>query len=162
MKIQSQGIYNCTPKEFFEQTFNEKNRAERETKGCRAISYRVLSSDKDDRQWRQVAEVVDKIDAPGAIRKVFGETTTVEETSIWTVGTDTIKVSYKPDKMPNKITMQGEFRVTPHGDGSCKVIMDLEITVKIFGIGGMMEKLIAKELPEHMAKDVAYFNANMT
>ena len=41
-----------------------------------------------------------------------------------------------PSALRDKVKMGYKLRVVPDGDSACKRIMDWEIEVKIFGIGG--------------------------
>lgn len=158
MRVKAEAIYKCRPSCYFEKHFDAEGRVKREIEGCGAVSFKIISSTRKDGVARLVAEMTEKMDAPAPIRKLLGETTMVEEDSTWKEGTNVIKVVYRPEKMRNKISMSGEFRCEPHGQDACKVFLDLEINVKIFGLGGTIEKMVAKDIPGRLERDAVYFN----
>lgn len=153
-------IYHCPPEVFWDKLWDADIRREREKKGCRALSYEVLESRWEGDTYHQVAVIEEVVDAPRAVRRIFGETSKIEETTTWVKGSDTVQISYKPSIMSNKVSMVGSLTCTPADGGHCRVVMDVNITARIFLVGGIVEGLISKALPKRQAKDVAYFNAH--
>ena len=52
-------------------------------------------------------------------------------------------------------------RVGPAGEGKCRVLVEVDVIFKIFGVGRLLENLSAKEMPKAIAADCAYFNEHM-
>lgn len=153
-------VYHCSVETFWDKLWDVEARREREMKGCGALSFTVSESRWEGDTYHQVAAVEEVVDAPGAVRKIFGETQRIEETARWKKGSDTVQIRYQPSIMSDKVSMQGTLTCTPADGGRCRVVMDLEITARIFVVGGVIEGIISKALPKRQAKDVAYFNAH--
>lgn len=152
-------IYHCPVETFWDKLWDFDTRKEREKKGCGALSFTVSESRWEGDTYHQVAAMEEVVDAPAAVRKIFGETQTIEETVRWEKGSDTVQIHYRPSLMSDKVSMQGTLTCTPAHGGHCRVVMDVEITAKIFVVGSIVEGIISKALPKRQAKDVAYFNA---
>lgn len=99
---------------------------------------------------RRNVRVVPNVELPGALKAVLGNTIGYREVDVvpksgpmeykWTVTTDAI---------PDKISIGGTFRVEPLGPTRCKRIISGDVTVKIFGLGGLAEKFIISQLEEN-------------
>ena len=69
------------------------------------------------------------------------------------MGSDVIRVVIRPERMREKLSITGAYRFAEQPDGTCRVTLEMEVVAKVFGIGGMIEKISAKEAPEGFAKD---------
>jgi len=159
MKVYAEEVFSCTAEEYWESFFDEDYRKAQQL-AVGTVGYRVLRKDVRGDEVVQLAEITEKVDAPGPVRKIFGETTTVEEEAVWKQGSDVARVKYTPGKMADRLRMSGQLRTKPHGEGSCKVVMDYDVEFKMFGVGGMVEKLLAKDLPETHRKAAAYYRSH--
>lgn len=161
MKLSHHAIYRCEPQFYLEQYFDAEKRAEREVKGCGTVEWKVLEASREGDVWSHVAEAFERVNAPGPVRKIFGETTRVQEHATWRRGTHLIELEHVPGTMRSKMTLQSRIRAEATGDGSTRITIDLEVKAKIFVVGGLIEKLAVKEMPTHIDKDAAYFNAHI-
>ena len=161
MKLTTEAIYHCEPRRYLEEYFNGEGRSRRETEGCTAVSWKILESSRDGGVWRHVAESIEKLDAPLPIRKIFGETVRMEEHASWRTDGNVIEIEYRPDKMQKKISIRGTIRAEDLGDGKTRACFDVDVVYRIFGVGGLLEKISAKEMPKAIESDCAYFNAHM-
>jgi len=161
MLLRTEAIYHCEPEYYLEQYFDGAARSEREVKGAGTISFKVLESHCEGEVWRHVAESISRLDAPMPVRKIFGESTRMEEHASWRRSTNTIDVEYIPDNLRQRISVKGHIRVGPAGEGTCRIVVEMDVNFKIFAVGGMLEKLSAKEMPIAIQKDCAYFNKHM-
>ncbi len=159
-KILIDHVYHCSPEQFFEKLFDVDIRTQREKKGCGAVNFDITESRWEGDTYHQVVVMEEVVDAPKAVRAIFGETTKIEEAATWVKGSDTIQLVYRPSLMGDKVSMVGTLKVSPADGGHCRVVTDVAITAKIFVVGSIVEKLISKALPKRQAKDVAYFNAH--
>ena len=161
MQLRTEAIYHCEPEYYLEQYFDEAGRSRREVEGVGTVSFKVLESSREGGVWRHVAESIERVNAPMPVRKIFGETTRMEEHASWRQGTNVIQTEYRPDTMKKKISILTQIRVAPHGDGHCRITVEVEVLFKIFGIGRLLERFAAKEMPKAIEKDCAFFNAHM-
>lgn len=161
MKVREEAIFNSDPQFYLKSYFDEEGRIKREVEGVGTISYKIEQRSQEGGVWKHVARSVEPLDAPGPVRKIFGQTQTMFEEASWREGSDTIEVTYRPEKMADKVSIRSKIIAVPHGEGQCKVTIECDIQVKIFGIGGMIEKMAAKGIPTHLKRDCDYFNAHI-
>ena len=107
------------------------------------------------------SELVEAPDFPAPVQRIFGETVRSEELLRWEDGSTTATFEYTPETMADRVSMCGRLTTEPLDDGRCRVIQDIEVTVKLFGIAGMVERLLAKELPLRHEKAMWWLNANL-
>jgi hypothetical protein len=161
MRIVSEHVYDCSPEVFWAHHLDEESRRAKEIEGCGAVSFGFLSKGREGDAVVVHAEMVEAADAPAPVRRIFGETTRVEETLRWVEGSNTATVAYRPDTMSDRVRMSGRLTTEPLADGRCKVVLDVDVSVKLLGVGGMVERLLAKQLPLRQEKAMSWFNANL-
>jgi len=161
VKLTTDKVYNCEPADYWNMYFDEEKRRVLETEGGGVIGYKVLEKTEQGGKVMQRVELIERNDAPKPIRKLFGETTKLFEETNWQEGSETATVNFRPEKMADRVKMTGAIRVSSAGEGKCRVVIDWDLTVKIFGVGGMLEKMMAKEIPARAEKLVKYFNERM-
>ncbi len=161
MLVSATEVYRCEPRRYIEQYFDPTGRERRMVNGCGGVSWELLDKQEEGGQRRMRAAFVERLDAPKAVQKLFGETSRFEEESVWREGSDEIQVALIPDKMTDRMSLRGRYKVADPGDGTSRVTLEIEVKVKIFGVGGLVEKMAAKELPKTFAKDAEYFNAHL-
>ena len=85
-----------------------------------------------------------RIDAPGPVRKVVGDRITFRESGTWSAGTGRWVFRIEPEAaaLAGKVGIEGSLRLEPRGEGSIERICDVDIAVRIRGIGGLIEKFI--------------------
>jgi len=97
-----------------------------------------------------------KLDAPSAIRKLVGETTTMEERGTFDPVTKRWRFAMIPDRMADKIQIRGEMWVEPAAGGAIERVCSLDLSVSIFGIGSMVEKFMSSATVESYAKQTRF------
>ena len=115
----------------------------------------VKSRKEGDLLIRDV-RVLPNIDLPGPLRKVFGDSIGYrEEDRVPQDGSMEYSWKARPDTLADKVKMEGVFRVEPIDEGRCRRVIEGEVQVKIFGVGGMAEKFMLGELKKSYAKVAA-------
>jgi len=161
LKITSQQTFHVDLVRYFELLVDGETRARREVEGSGSVSYRVLSRTVEGGVCRYRAELVSRVDAPAAVRKIIGQTSRMEEEITFREGGNVAQVRYRTDSLGDRARLEGELRARAAGPGRTEVTLDLTVEIKMFGLGGIIEKMIDKELREHLAKDVAFVNAHL-
>ncbi len=161
MRILSEHVYDCEPEAFWAHHLDEESRRAKEVEGCGAISFRFLSKGRQGDAVVVRAEIVELTDAPAPVRRIFGETTQAEEVLRWEEGSNTATLDYKAERMADRVRMSGRLTTEPLGEGRCKVVLDVDVSVKLFGIAGMVERLLAMKLPLRQEKAMSWFNTNL-
>ena len=141
---------------FFNQAFQE--RMYKEALGCESVAFLEDSGETPAGRTRRFS-FTQKLDAPAAVRKLFGETTTMEERGHFDLQTKRWRFSMVPDRMADKVRVSGETRVEPAGEGKIDRVVDLEYSVSIFGIHALIEKFMASATAESFAKQVDFTRA---
>jgi hypothetical protein len=100
-----------------------------------------------------------KLDAPLAIRKLVGDTTTMEERGTFDPKAKRWRFAMIPDRMADKIQIRGEMWVEPVAGGKIDRVCALDLSVSIFGIGSMVEKFMSNATVESYAKQTRFTRA---
>lgn len=129
---------------FFSHRFVE--RMYKEALECTSVEILAESGDLSTGLARRL-KFVQKVDMPAAIRKIFGETTTMEEDGRFDAATGRWRYRMIPDKMAEKIAIQGETWVEAVAgeEGKIARVVEVEFAVSMFGVGGLVEKFMASQ-----------------
>jgi Protein of unknown function (DUF2505) len=138
---------------FFDHAFVE--RMYKEALGCTSVAFIEDSGDTSSGRSRRLT-FTQRMEAPAPVRKLFGETTTMEERGDFDVQAKRWRFTMIPDRMPDKIRISGETWIEPAGEGKIERIMELEFSVSLFGVGGLVEKFMASATAESFAKQVEF------
>ena len=108
--------------------------------------------------------IVPRMKLPAPVAKLIGESFAYEEhgtldraANQWTwrmVQPANLDPKSKPRK--DAVTMHGTVRIDPSDDGRCHRTDQFTVEAKIFGLGGLIESTIEKELRSARAKEYAF------
>jgi hypothetical protein len=93
--------------------------------------------------------------APGPVRKIFGEEIITTEVSTFDPATSTTTFTLTPGTMADKTHIEGAIAFTEEGEHSTETF-SLEARVKIFGAGPIVERFIEHQAREIQEKSVAF------
>ena len=125
---------------------------------CDSVELKENTLDAANRRTRRLL-FTQRLDAPAAVRKLFGETTTMEERGNFDPQTKRWRFEMVPDRMPDKVRITGETWVEPVGDGKVERICAVDLSVSIFGIGSLVEKFMLSATMESYVKQAAFTRA---
>jgi hypothetical protein len=149
---------NCDPESFWKLFFDDAFNKALYTGELGFSKFEVIESKDSPTQLVRKVSAVPKVDLPGPIAKLFGpgfgyvEDGTLDKSAKrwrWTMTTST---------MSDKLKQSGELRVEPSGEGKCRRIADIQGEAKVFGLGGLIESTIEKELRAGWDKSAAFMN----
>lgn len=150
----------CTPETFWAAFLDESYLTALYLEELEYRAFAVIEIGETSRKLR----IVPKMKLPAPVAKLIGESFTYEEhgtldraRSEWTwrmVQPANLGPTSKPRK--DVVTMHGTVRVEATGDGHCRRTDEFSIEAKIFGIGGLIESSIEKELRTARAKEYAF------
>ena len=108
--------------------------------------YKLLSLDKqpDGAVTRRV-ECAPKAEIPVAVKKVIGDSASYTETGHFDPKTGRFSVEVQPRMAADRIKTRVTMWVEPRGDKKIERVVEVDTTVKVFGVGGMIEKLIEQQ-----------------
>ena len=96
-----------------------------------------------------------RIDAPAAIRKLVGDTVTLDEVSQWDARARTWSFQMVQAALSDRLDIGGVIRLEEHADGVTQLSQNI-VTCRIFGIGGIVEHFVSKQSQEASADKAAF------
>ena len=122
-------------------------------------AYNVLEdrTDADGVRHRRV-DAVPKIELPAAARKVLGDNLGFVEVGRYDPAVKRYYINVLPKTGGDKIKTTTEIWAEPSGDKRCERIVSIDNSVKIFGIGGLVEGFIEQQTRDSYARGAEYTN----
>jgi hypothetical protein len=154
-------VLPCTPDAFWKSFLDESYLSALYLDELECRAFAVLELGDTSRKLRIVPRM--KL-LPAPVAKLIGESFAYEEhgtlgraTNEWTwrmVQPANLDPKSKPRK--DAVTMYGTVKVEASGNGHCRRTDNFTIEAKIFGLGGLIESSIQKELENARAKEYAF------
>lgn len=120
-----------------------QERLYREALGCDTV--KVIKNEGDFATGvRRHMRYTKKSDAPAAIQKIFGETMELEEMSEFNARDKRWTFRVVPAVMADRLDVSGDVTLEEAADGTIVQVGRQTFACKIFGLGGLVEKFIAK------------------
>ena len=151
----------CTPETFWSSFFDEPYLHALYLDELDSRAFAVLETTDTSRKLR----IVPKMNLPAPVAKLIGESFAYEEHGTldrarneWTwrmVQPANLDPKSKPRK--DAVTMHGTVRIEPSGEAQSRRSDTFTVEAKIFGLGGLLESTIEKELQSARAKEYAFF-----
>jgi Protein of unknown function (DUF2505) len=123
--------------------------------------WEVVETRKTDAEYVRVVKAIPKLDAPAAVAKLLGSGFGYTEEGRFDRASKVYRFVAKPSTLADKLKNEGTVRVEPKGDGKCTRIVEIVMEAKVFGIGGMIEKITEKSLREGWGRSAEMFNARL-
>jgi hypothetical protein len=107
---------------------------------------------------RKRVECSPKIDLPAPARKIFGDSVGYTEIGRY----DPTQKKYFADVVPKvaaeKVKTTSETWAEARGDKRCERLVQVDTTVKVFGLGGLLEGFIEQQTRDQYAKAAEFTN----
>lgn len=100
-----------------------------------------------------------KSDAPAVVQKLVGGSISYVEEGRFDPSSRIWTYQIRLSKLSDKVTISGKFWVEPRGDKRIERLCDVDISVNIFGVGGVVEKFVEKETRDSYEKTTTFTNA---
>ena len=160
MKLRCSNIFNCDADTFWTKLFFDREYNEGLYKGALGFKdFKLLELTGEpggDRTRKMLTEP--KTDAPAVVTKLIGGGLTYTETGRLDAKTGKWIYEIATSKLSDKVKIKGQLWVEPRGDRKVERIGEIEIEVKIFGVGGAIEKFIADTTRDSYEKTATYTN----
>ncbi len=95
------------------------------------------------------------VELPGPLRKLFGDSVTYTEKGQWDAKTGRWKFEMTTSTFGDKVKTTGVIWTEAHG-AEMERICEVEFVVKIFGVGGMLEKFLCDSMLDNQKKAAAF------
>jgi hypothetical protein len=139
---------NCSEDTFWDKLFLDDAFNQRLYKqALKFPGFNQVKTEDTAKEAHRTIEITPSVgELPGAIKKVLGDNMSYTEEGVLDKQSRRYRMQIKPHTLPDKISMKGELWTEPAGPNKLKRIFKAEVTCKVFGIGGMLEKLIISEM----------------
>jgi hypothetical protein len=119
--------------------------------------YNVLEdrTDADGTRHRRI-ECSPKVELPGPARKVFGDS--IGYTEIGTYDPRTRRYAVQVQSKVDKVKTTTDIWAEPAGEKRCERIVSIDTSVKIFGLGTLIEGIIEQQTRDLYAKSTEFTN----
>jgi len=155
-------VLPCTPETFWAAFLDESCLTALYLEELEYRAFAIIEIGDTSRKLR----IVPKMKLPAPVARLIGESFAYEDHGTldrarneWTwrmVQPANLDPKSKPRK--DVVTMHGTVRVEATGDGHCRRTDNFSIEAKIFGLGGLIESSIEKELRSARAKEYAFLS----
>jgi len=158
--LEVEHTFNCSEATYWHRIFLDPEYNERLFKTeLKFPVWRELSRDERGGAMHRVLEVVPYVgELPSAIKAVVGEGIGYEERGVFDRAAKSYKVVVVPNKLADKLSIKVDQWTIADGDNRCKRKVRAEANVKIFGLGGMIEKRMLADLERSYQKSADFTN----
>ena len=118
----------------------------------------VKHEDKGEQVHRSIDVAPRLGDLPGPMKKVLGENIRYTEAGVLDKATRRYKISIIPSALAGKLLVSGELYTEAIDDKQCRRVFEATVEVKVFGLGGMMEKRFVADLEKSYAVGAKFTN----
>ena len=140
---------------FFSEEYNARMYSE--ALGFSSFELLELTGEKGgDRRRRFRTEPA--ADAPAVVRKVVGDRLSYTETGEWRASTGIWTYAIETSQASDRVQIGGRLWAEPTEDGRCMRVAEINVSVKIFGVGTVIEKFIERTTRDSYVKASAFTN----
>jgi hypothetical protein len=142
---------------FLDEEFDRKQYLE----GFGFPKYELLDSRDDDARTTRRIRVTPKLDVPGAVSKLLGSSFGYTEEAAYDKVSKLYRAKMTPNVLSDRLSSDSSVRVEPAGEGRSRRTVDVSVEAKIFGLGGVVEMALEKNLRDGWEKSAAYLNQQL-
>lgn len=149
---------NCNVETFWKIFLDKNFNEELFRKQMGFPEFTIQSQNETDTQATRTVKATPKIDMPGPVKKVMGDSFSYVETGTLDKKTGTWRFKIVPSAMADKIRNEGTMRIEPIGSDKVRRIAEINVEAKIFMIGGLIEGNAEKALRDGWDKAALFMN----
>ena len=124
--------------------------------------WEITQFDQSDDFLSRTVEVEPKVGPlPGPIKKVIGEKIGYREEGRLDLAKNRYEVQVIPGLLRDKISVTGVQYTVTTGEQRCRRLFEATITVKIFGVGNIIERQIAADMKRGYEAGAAFTQAHL-
>jgi hypothetical protein len=121
--------------------------------------YELLERRETDAELVRKIRVVPKLDVPGAVAKLLGDSFAYTESQTFDKKTSVFRSKIVPSVFADQLGSETVVRAEAAGPGKCRRTVDLSVEARVFGIGGLVESALEKNLRSGWVDSAAYLDA---
>lgn len=122
--------------------------------------YEVLERRENDNEVFRRIRVTPKLDLPGPVAKLFGARFAYTDDQTFDKRTQGFRSRVTPGVLSDRIYSESVIRAEPAGAGKCRRSIEITVEARVFGLGGLVESSLEKNLRTGWGKAEAYMNAH--
>lgn len=161
MKMHKEHRIECSVERFYALMFDPDFERRMNLEAMDMQAHEVLERDVASGLWRMRCRMTPKDNMPAFLKKLLGASFSLEETMTHEKGSGKAQVTLTPSALRDKSRMGYTMQVVPEGEGACRRIMDWDLEIKIFGIGGQVEKFALGEIEKGVEASARFMNAEL-
>jgi hypothetical protein len=100
-----------------------------------------------------------KTEAPAVVQKLVGGSFSYTEQGSWDPRTKIWTYAITTSKLSDKVKVGGRYWCEPLGDKRLERVCEIELEVKVFGVGGVIEQFMEKTTRESYEDTTRFTNA---
>lgn len=120
--------------------------------------YKILASEDNDREIRRTITGKPRVTLPAPIKKMIGDGFSFTEEGRFDKATQLWHFKIRISTFGDKARNEGTMRLEPIGDNKVRRVADAVVEAKIFGVGGMIEGGMEKQMQEGWAAGAEFMN----
>jgi len=158
--LEVEHTFNCSEATFWDRIFLDPEYNERLFKTeLKFPVCREVSREERGGQLHRVVEVVPYVgELPATLKAVIGEGIGYEERGVLDRAAKSYKVVVVPNKLADKLNIKVDIWTVADSENRCRRKARAEASVKIFGIGGTIEKRLLSDLERSYQKSADFTN----
>jgi hypothetical protein len=158
-RVEIRHVFRCSPDTFWNDVFgNEEFDRELYLESLKFPAYEILEAKTaDDGTVKRRVKSVPSSEAPAVVQKALGENVSYVEVGTYDPKAQRYRFDIEPNRLKDKILIRGEMWTEPAGDEARRCV-DIEVNVKIFGVGKLVESFISQSLRDNYEKAASFTN----
>ncbi|MGZ3416808.1 MAG: DUF2505 family protein [Polyangiales bacterium] len=143
--------------EAFWALFFDKDAMHRMYRDFMAFPECTVTQDDEGERIRRTIVAVPKMEMPGALAKIAGNSIRYTEAGIYDKKTKAFTWKTTTGLMTDKIKNEGVQRVETLGNGKIRRTAEITLEAKVFGLGGVIEKTFEKTIRDGWENATKFF-----
>lgn len=149
---------HCSAEAFWKLYFDPEFTAALITQAVKVDDFKILKFAETDREIHRISTGRPRINAPAAIQKVIGDNFSYTDEVRFDKSTQILRWQIRLSTFTDKTRNEGVLRVEPIGPDRIRRIADAEVEARIFGMGGIMESGMEKQMQEGWGAGAEFTN----
>jgi hypothetical protein len=141
-------------KTFFDASFNDKLYLE----ALGFPAYKTLDQTETDTKITRKVHGQPKMSVPGPVAKLVGSNFSYTEDGSFDKAKKVWTWKLTPSTLADKMRNEGSVRVESIGDNKVRRVADLFVEAKVFGLGGLIESSVEKQLRDGWDASAVFMN----
>ncbi len=159
MHVQFQHDIACDADAFWDKIFFNKGfNDDLFLKELQFPEYKIIEENDSGSTHTRKIRVTPKQDAPAVVKKLVGDRFSYTEDGTFDRTSKRYRFRITTGALADKVKIAGEMWTESAGPDKLRRKVTMDVDVKIFGVGGLVEKFVADSTQESYRRSAAYTN----